>query len=87
MISQTLLLHSRNLEHFMEHEGSSSYLQKPATKIYPDSDESTPPSYFRLFFNIILLSTPIFQPYFSLKCTNQNAARISLLSHMQIQDN
>jgi hypothetical protein len=37
----------------MEHEGSSPYLQKPATDSYPEQDESTPPSSFKL---ILILS-------------------------------
>ena len=37
----------------MEHKGSSPYLQKPATDTYPEPDESTPPSYFRL---VLILS-------------------------------
>jgi len=37
----------------MEHEGSSPYLQKPATDSYPEPDESTPSSYFRL---VLILS-------------------------------
>jgi hypothetical protein len=45
----------------MEPEGSSPYIQQPATCPYPESDQSSlrpPPNLLEIHFNIILPSTP-----------------------------
>jgi hypothetical protein len=45
----------------MEHEGSSTYSQEPATCPYPEPDQSSlrpPPNLSNIHFNIILPSTP-----------------------------
>jgi hypothetical protein len=46
----------------MEPEGSSPYTQEPATRPYPEPDQSSlrppPPKLSKIHFNIILPSTP-----------------------------
>jgi hypothetical protein len=85
MRSLQVLSWSRNSTHFIEPEGSLPHSQVPATCPYPEPDQSspcTPSHFFKIYFNIILSSTPSSSNWpLSLRSPYKNPLSISPVYH------
>jgi hypothetical protein len=71
---------SRNSQPFTEHESSLFCSQEPATDPYSEPDESSPHlhTFFKINFNIIFPSVPLFQKFsLAFRFLNQNFVLIS----------